>query len=343
MKFDQSEVDQLQMQFSKLNFLVIGDVMLDKYLLGQVDRISPEAPVPVLTYHHSENKPGGAANVATNLRKLGARVSIFSVIGGDPEGKTLLNLLDQEELGTEGMIISKARPTTYKTRVMAGNQHLLRVDREVAEPISADEEKLLFEKFVHTLNLERWDGLIFQDYNKGVLSRNLIGKIMGRCQKQSIKTAVDPKYHNFFAYQGIDLFKPNLHELRANLSFDVTTSAQSLAKAATYVRKKTASKIILFTLSDKGIFIDHNGIHHIIPAKKREITDVCGAGDAVISVASLAYAAGLSTYEIAYWSNLAGSIACEYPGVVPVDFIKIRKDLHGSKIKDQGLKIKDEG
>jgi rfaE bifunctional protein kinase chain/domain len=201
------------------------------------------------------------------------------------------------------------------------------VDREIIQPIRAQEEQWLFEKFRAIVDKEHWDGLIFQDYNKGVLSKTLIEKIIELCRDRSIKTAVDPKLTNFYAYRGTDLFKPNLHELTSNLPFKVATTIDGLSKAAAFVRKKTDSKVILFTLSDKGIFIDFNGKQHLLPVKKKEITDVCGAGDAVISMASMAYACGLSGYEIAYWANLAGSIACEYPGVVPVDFKKIGRDL----------------
>lgn len=303
-------------QYKKV--LVIGDVMIDQYLSGSVSRISPEAPVPIMMHQDTTVLPGGAANVALNLAGLGSEVWIASAVGDDDMGRKLIELLNEKRINTDLLFSSAHRMTTCKTRIMAGKQHLLRVDQERRDAIQPE----LLERLVDSLNklMETvpFDIAILQDYNKGVLSGLSIKKFLKLLRDQDIPIAVDPKFEHFYDYQGVDLFKPNLAELRATLPFSVEITSESLSEAARYLRTKLACKSIMITLSDKGIFIDNGSEHHLLPAQKRLIADVCGAGDTVISVAALCLSADLEPYTIAHWSGLSGTLVCQYPGVMPV-------------------------
>ncbi len=318
MKKSNQDLDILLSRFQQLKLLVVGDVMIDRYLLGSVSRISPEAPVPVMQYESSESRPGGAANVALNIHELGATARLCSIVGEEEEGQQFIDLLKSHKLNTDHIIRTKERITTVKTRVMAGAQHLLRVDREVNHDLSTAEIDMLFAAITSCVEEINPDAMLLQDYNKGVLTGELISKICGFAEEHNIMVSVDPKFNSFFDFRGANLFKPNLLELRAAVPFIVEISEQSLAKAASYVREKLQCELVLVTLADRGIFYDDGSVSRILPAHKRAIRDVCGAGDTVISVATLVAAAKGSPEEIAYWSNLGGSIICEYPGVVPL-------------------------
>jgi rfaE bifunctional protein kinase chain/domain len=298
--------------------LVIGDVMIDQYLRGSVSRISPEAPVPILMHQDTSLLPGGAANVALNLAGLGSEVWIASAIGDDEMGKKLIELLNGKHINTELLLASAHRMTTCKTRIMAGNQHLLRVDQERRDAIQPELLEGLVRSIKKLLDTVPIDIAILQDYNKGVLSGAGIKKFMKLLNEHHIPIAVDPKFEHFYEYQGVALFKPNLAELRAKLPFSVEINRESLKEAATYLRSKLDCRYIMITLSDKGIFIDNGSEHHLLPAEERLIADVCGAGDTVISVASLCLSADLDTHTIAHWSGLSGTLVCQYPGVMPV-------------------------
>ncbi|MBK8503007.1 MAG: carbohydrate kinase [Saprospiraceae bacterium] len=298
--------------------LVIGDVMIDQYLSGSVSRISPEAPVPIMLHQDTSLLPGGAANVALNLAGLGNEVWIASAIGDDQMGRKLVELLNEKQINTDLLLTNDQRMTTCKTRIMAGKQHLLRVDQETTDAIQPE----LLESLVHSvktlLKTVPIDFVILQDYNKGILSGPSIKRFLKLLHEQNIPIAVDPKFDHFYEYLGVSLFKPNLAELRAILPFPVEVDQQSLLKATKYVRSKLGCKTIMVTLSDKGIFIDNGSEHHLLPAQKRLIADVCGAGDTVISVASLCLSADLDLSSVAHWSGLCGTLVCQYPGVMPV-------------------------
>ncbi|GAB5554613.1 MAG: D-glycero-beta-D-manno-heptose-7-phosphate kinase [Saprospiraceae bacterium] len=312
--------------FTKLNILVVGDVMIDRYLRGQVDRISPEAPVPVVLLKDRDNRLGGAANVALNLAALGVTPYLCSIIGQDENGQLFQNLLPKQGISAKSIITSKTRKTTVKTRVIAQQQHLLRVDTEDTHDISDEERSQLLKKIQDILDNREIHAILFQDYNKGVLSRKSISEIILEAIKRDIPTAVDPKNKNFWAYKHATLFKPNLKEIRAQLPYPINPQLESLQKAAAEITGKLGNQMTLITLSEDGLYVNRNEKGQLLAAVPRNITDVCGAGDSVISVATAALALGLDTISIAALANLAGGQVCEKVGVVPVDAAQLQKE-----------------
>lgn len=306
-------------QFNKLNIIIIGDIMIDRYLTGKVDRISPEAPVPVVHLGAEDNRLGGAANVALNIQAMGARPLLFSVVGQDENGDLLEGLLPQNGISSDYILKLAARTTTVKTRVIAQNQHLLRVDREDSSYIQKEQAQQLLASIKQTLDEQKIDLILFQDYNKGVLSPFLIETVIQEAKGRSIPTAVDPKDKNFWAYKHIDFFKPNLREIQQQLGFELEPSRESLDQAALYIHERLENEHSMITLSDKGLYINTQGTSAILPTTERSIADVCGAGDTVISIAALCLALALPLKDIAILSNLAGGQVCEKVGVVPVD------------------------
>lgn len=330
------EINQLFEQFNGLNVLVVGDVMIDRYLTGNVDRISPEAPVPIVHLNDSDNRLGGAANVALNLKALGATPYLCSVIGKDENAEVFLNLLPENQLSIRGIIQSSERVTTVKTRVIANHQHLLRVDREDTHDLSSKEEEAYLNNIRDLLESKEFHVILFQDYNKGVLSYNVIRGIILDAIKRDIPTAVDPKYKNFWAYKHVTLFKPNLKEIRTQLEQDVAVNMTDLTEASAQIKSKLGNQLTMITLSEKGLFIeDDKKYTDVVPTQERIIADVCGAGDTVISVTSLCLALGIDPKEIAVLANLAGGQVCEKIGVVPVDKEQLRQEyisLYNRKI-----------
>ena len=315
-----ASVSELFEAFNRLKVLVIGDVMLDAYLWGKVDRISPEAPVPIVAVQKKESRLGGAANVAINVRSLGAAPILCSVVGNDRNGEELLRLMRELGMDTAGMVLSNDRVTTVKTRVIGNNHQLLRVDEEILQDLNARESQELRGKIESLLDSARPDVVVFEDYDKGVLTPSLIAAVVEDCKSRNIPTAVDPKKKNFEAYSGVSLFKPNLAELKSGLKTDIDkTDSEGLNRLTTPFRTAHGIQTLLVTLSESGVFYGNNEKHGIIPAHIRNISDVSGAGDTVISVASLCLALGLSTPTLAALSNLAGGLVCEKVGVVPVD------------------------
>ncbi len=306
--------------FNRLKVLVIGDVMVDAYLWGKVDRISPEAPVPIVAVHKRENRLGGAANVAINIRAMGATPILCSVIGDDRHGEELIGLLKELGLETEGMVSSPERVTTVKTRVIGNNHQLLRVDDEVIRDLSQPECALLLNRILSIIEKQKPDVVIFEDYDKGVLVEPLINGVVEACKKQNIPTAVDPKKKNFTHYKNVSLFKPNLLELKQGLKVDIDkTDASKLQAVTTAFQREQGIETLMVTLSEAGVFYAKSGEAEIIPAHIRNISDVSGAGDTVISVASLCLALGMHPHDMAQLANLAGGLVCEKVGVVPVD------------------------
>lgn len=313
-------LEQTFNNFNNLRVLILGDVMIDGYLWGKVERISPEAPVPIVSVTKIENRLGGAANVALNIAALGATPVICSVVGDDEKGKLFDSLLAENQLSSSGIVKSTFRPTTVKTRVISSGQHLLRVDEEKTAALSADEEKLLLERFENLVKAEKFDVLIFQDYNKGVLTPQIIEKVTARCNELNIPTAVDPKKDNFLAYKNVSLFKPNLKELREGLKVDINGNLlESVKSAVLKLEGILQNNTTLVTLSEHGVVVNQNGQFTHIPAHDRKIIDVSGAGDTVISVAALCLALKLEPEILANLSNLAGGLVCEKVGVVPID------------------------
>lgn len=307
-------------RFQQTTALVVGDVMVDAYLWGRVDRISPEAPVPVVHVTDRSERLGGAANVALNLHALGARPIVVSVIGDDPHARRLMDLFQDNGLPTDGLVRSAARRTTVKTRVISGHQHIVRVDEEMEGDLAPAEEDSLLARIEALIASHRPGVIVLEDYNKGVLTERVIRSTVQLAKRHGIPTAVDPKKRNFFAYEGVDLFKPNLKELREGLKTDtVAGDLESVRQAARQLQERLGNAISLITLSEHGVYVLGKGEEHLIPAHRRRISDVSGAGDTVIAVASLCLALGTDLRTLAAWSNLAGGLVCEHIGVVPVD------------------------
>jgi rfaE bifunctional protein kinase chain/domain len=298
--------------------LIIGDVMLDSYIWGAVDRISPEAPVPVINVKKKDFRLGGAANVALNVLSLGAKPILCALIGNDDDGKKLLQRLDEQGMSKEGIVVSNDRPTTVKTRVIASHQHVVRVDEESDREANANEEKSLLEKIEKLL--PECDVIIFEDYDKGALNGKIIANTTELALKKNIPTVVDPKKRNFLQYKNVSLFKPNLKELREGLKIEVAAGNQDqVQKAATLLKENLNANGVMVTLSEHGVYIDYQNHKVKLAAHEREIADVSGAGDTVVSVAALCTALKLEPKMIASLSNLAGGLVCQHVGVVPID------------------------
>ncbi len=321
------DIQALFETFKTKKIIVLGDVMLDAYIIGNVTRISPEAPVPIVNFDKSEQRLGGAANVALNLSALEAKAIVCSVIGNDQDGENLINLLKENAISADGIVRSQNRKTTVKTRVLGNNQQLLRIDSEQTNDISTEEEHELLEK-IEKLIEQGIDALIFEDYNKGTLSANLIAKVIELCVKNNIPTTVDPKKTNFFAYNGVTLFKPNLKELKEglNVNFSMIDKA-AFENAVDELRLKLNHKITFITLSEHGVFIKNEIRKKLVPAHVRTIADVSGAGDTVISLATLCLCSDLEIEDIAEISNLAGGLVCEKTGVVSIDKNELLQEL----------------
>ena len=314
------EINELFEKFNHLNILVIGDVMIDTYFWGKVERISPEAPVPIISRSNIEHGLGGAGNVALNVQALGATPFLCSVIGNDDKSGVLKKLLKKRGLSDIGIITEDKRITTIKTRVISDNQHLLRIDEEITENISQETQNIFVDRLKIIISEKKIDAIIFEDYDKGVITDEIIRVVVELAGKKGIPTLVDPKKRNFMNYHGVTLFKPNFKELVEGLKLDIEKNdIEGLHEASNQLREKLNIKMIMATLSELGIYISDNGSYHNIPAEIRDIADVSGAGDTVISTASLCLAAGLSQKDIAYISNLAGGIVCEKVGVVPIN------------------------
>jgi D-glycero-beta-D-manno-heptose-7-phosphate kinase len=299
--------------------LVLGDVMLDRYLTGSVTRISPEAPVPIVLHQHTEDRLGGAANVALNIAALGAEPVLCSVIGDDADGEALASLLPRHGIDAGGLVASAQRRTTVKTRVIGNHQQMLRLDREDTHDLTDDEAADLLLRVRQLLDERPVAAIIFQDYNKGVLAPEVIRAVLAEARQRGILTTVDPKKANFWAFEGVDLFKPNLKEMRDSAPFPVQPTLESLQQAADYLRTRLGHRHTMITLSERGLFWQGTaGPGAIYPTAARNIADVSGAGDTVISIATLGLAAGLPVPDIAQLANLAGGQVCEFPGVVPV-------------------------
>jgi len=313
--------------FTKLKIGVIGDVMLDTYMWGRVDRISPEAPVPVVSLDKKEYRIGGAGNVALNCHSLGSQVFILSVTGDDTEGLLTRELLDENMIDTSYLLKSSSRITTNKTRIISRNQQMMRLDSEITNDLDKkDEEALLLQ--VHSfIQKHDPDVIIFEDYNKGVLTEQVIHEVITICREAGVITAVDPKRKNFFSYQNADIFKPNLTEVRQGLNLLFEEVNDSLLKAIHLELKNILEhKISFITLSDKGVYYQQDGNASIIPSHLRNISDVSGAGDTVIAVAALVYAATKDIHLMAEVANIAGGLVCEEVGTVAIDKAKLQNE-----------------
>lgn len=309
--------------FNGLKALVVGDVMIDAYTMGVVERMSPEAPVPIVSLRSRFRRLGGAANVALNLQSLGAVPVVCSVIGDDTHADWMLRMMEEKGLDTSGMMRSQSRVTTVKHRVFDGDRQVLRIDEEDSFDLNNEEQAYLFRLIDRQLLRQAFDVVVLQDYNKGVLTEWMIQRVIGLARDKGIPVVVDPKKRNFFAYQDATLFKPNAKELREGLGVTVET-LDELQQAMLALQERLRCPYLMVTLSEKGVMMLHDGVFTHLPAHPRNIVDVSGAGDTVLSVAALCVAASdASPHDtaqiIAALANIAGGMVCEEVGVTPIN------------------------
>ncbi|MBS1487926.1 MAG: D-glycero-beta-D-manno-heptose-7-phosphate kinase [Bacteroidetes bacterium] len=318
-------IEKLFDSFSSQRVLIIGDVMLDSHIWGSADRISPEAPVPVVQVKKKDFRLGGAGNVAVNIAALGAEAVLCAFVGDDDSGQRIHQLMEELGMTRDGIVVSTHRPSTVKTRVIASHQQVVRIDEESDLEAHPEEEKQLWqriEKLLPTCQV-----VIFEDYDKGVLNDHIIAKTVALASQLKIPTVVDPKKRNFLSYKEVTLFKPNLKELREGLKIEVAAANLDQVKAASkLLRQKLNAQGVMVTLSEHGVFIDYQGSQVKLPAHAREIADVSGAGDTVVSVASLCTALQCNAKLIAELSNLAGGLVCQHVGVVPINKEELRQE-----------------
>lgn len=313
------DLDQLFEQFTNIKVGVVGDVMLDTYCWGNVDRISPEAPVPIIAITGREYRIGGAGNVALNLAALGAQVNMMTVTGNDDDATILAKLFDDHHIDYSYSLKDDSRITTNKMRVISRNQQMMRLDTEITQDLSAEWELKFLERIEQYLLTVQPHVLIFEDYNKGVLTQKVIESAISLCKKYDVLTAVDPKKKNFFNYQEVTIFKPNLKEVREGLNISLEkVNLETLNEAHTLLQNVLNHQISFITLSEKGVFYQSPSKTALIPSHIRNIADVSGAGDTVIAVASLVYATTRNEDLMAKIANIAGGLVCEEVGTAAI-------------------------
>jgi rfaE bifunctional protein kinase chain/domain len=314
-------------EIKKVKVAVVGDVMLDTYWWGKVDRISPEAPVPIVALYRKDHRLGGAANVALNIKALDASVEIFSMIGNDDDGKLLQQRFEAEGISTTYLLKSDDRITTNKSRIISRNQQMLRLDAEITTDLNNTDEDRLIDAVSGYIQKEQPQVLIFEDYNKGVLTARVIKAISAICKSANVITTVDPKRKNFFAYHGVTIFKPNLKEVREALNLlSDDVSLESLENIHLQLSQHLRHDISFITLSEKGVFVKDHSLARIVPSHIRNIADVSGAGDTVIAVASVVYAATSDAVMMAEIANIAGGLVCEEVGTAAINKNKLREE-----------------
>ncbi len=317
-------IDQYFKQCNQLRVLVIGDVMLDAYYWGRVDRISPEAPVPIFLQEKIEYRMGGAGNVALNVSALGASVFLISMIGKDIEAKEILSIAKKEKVSVKYILTSAKRPTTSKVRIMSRHQQMIRLDKEDISFLSEKEEVVLIKQIKNCFEQVKPQVVILQDYNKGVLSKRIIEIVILEGKKISAMIAVDPKKNNFFHYKGVTLFKPNWKETKEAFNMgDMSISLQHLSAIHQALKKKIQHDISFITLSEKGVYYQYKQKKQIIPAYIRRVADVSGAGDTVIAVVSLMYVLTKDIALAATIGNIAGGLVCEELGTAVINKQKL--------------------
>lgn len=325
-------------KLSSCKVLVIGDVMLDRYLWGNVTRISPEAPVPVVDVTHEENRLGGAANVAVNLQRLGAQPVLCGVIGDDRYAELFHHALAAQNFSAAGIVCVGTRRTTVKARVIGATQQMLRIDTEDKHTLTPSERTQLLAK-LDLLLKEGYDAIVFEDYDKGLLGPEVIQFVMEAASKKGTPVLVDPKFRNFFHYSGATVFKPNVKELNEALGLHLSRNdLRGIAAAVHELRARMPHSQTLVTLSEHGIlWVDEHGKPSHFPAFYRQIVDVSGAGDTVIATLTALMAAGAPALEAARLANLAGGLVCEQVGVVPIE----REQLEDEAIRQEMIAPQD--
>jgi D-glycero-beta-D-manno-heptose-7-phosphate kinase len=315
------KLNKLKNSFRGKRIAIVGDMMLDYYFWGKINRISPEAPVPVVEIDNEFARFGGAMNVAYNIKTLGGASFPIGIIGQDLQGNDLRRLMKESQIASNGIFIDKKRPTTSKSRVIANNQHVVRIDKEktISLPKQIENKILAFiQKEIKLLN-----AIILQDYNKGVLTKILIEKIIEIANANNKIVTVDPKFNNFFSYQNVTVFKPNRKETEDALGMKIR-SAEDVSIAGNKLLEKLNCKYALLTLGEEGIALFEKGKpERRVPTKARKVSDVSGAGDTVISTLTMALTSGADIYDAAYLANYAGGLVCEDVGIVPIELNRL--------------------
>lgn len=315
--FEKKRLDQIFENFINKKIAIIGDLMLDVYIWGKVGRISPEAPVPVVEVQEESYRFGGAANVGMNVKSLGGIPILIGVIGYDKEGTIIDALMEENDFDKSGIFIDDERPTTVKTRIIAHSQHVVRIDKEDRSNISEEMENKILDYL--NSNKNNIDGIILEDYNKGVLTKSLIHQIIEFARSNNIIITVDPKFENFFEYKNVTLFKPNRKETEDALGIRLD-SEERVIEAGNKLKEKLNPEYLLLTRGEKGMSLfGKDGFLNTIPTRARKVADVSGAGDTVIATITMALVAGAEIKEAATISNLAAGLVCEEVGVVPVN------------------------
>ncbi|MFO7660024.1 MAG: D-glycero-beta-D-manno-heptose-7-phosphate kinase [Candidatus Cloacimonadaceae bacterium] len=323
------ELDCILEGFKAKKILVLGDVMLDHYIWGRVERISPEAPVPVLDVQKEEYRLGGAANVALNLKALGAQVWLCGVVGKDKSGIQIRLLLNRQEIDASALVNGKSRPTTCKIRIGSAGQQIARIDFEQRTDIFAQDEKQILQKLNNLI--ESVDAIIIEDYNKGLLTANIIEQTIKTAKKHGKIVAVDPKQKNFFLYTDVDVFKPNYGEMQTNLGV-VFESEAEFNKQAKLLRGKLKCRYLVVTRGEQGLLVYSEGsTPHRIPTFAREVYDVSGAGDTVISALTLALCQGCDILTAAVIANHAAGVVCGKSGTATASIAEIRQSYYEHK------------
>lgn len=328
-KFDKTRIEYLFEKFNGKNIVIIGDLMLDVYIWGKVGRISPEAPVPVVEVEEESYRLGGAANVGLNIKSLGGNPILVGVIGYDREGNILSDLMKENDFIRDGIILDEERPTTVKTRIIAHSQHVVRVDKEDKKDITEEMENKIL-TFIENQK-SSIDAIIFEDYNKGVLTKSLIHRVVDFARRNNIIVTVDPKFDNFFEYKNVTVFKPNRKETEDALQMKID-SEEKVIEAGKKLKEILQPEYLLITRGDKGmtLFSSDSRIDSI-PTRARKVADVSGAGDTVIATLTVALASGAEIREAATIANLAAGLVCEEVGIVPID----KMNLYNHLIEDK--------
>ena len=322
---EQNRLENLIKNAEGKKIAVIGDIMLDRYLWGSVSRISPEAPVPVVVIEEESERLGGAANVANNINSLGGTPLLYGIIGDDASGDTIKKIIKKRSYSPNGIVVDKNRQTSVKTRVIAHNQHVVRIDRESNEEIDPKIEEKIKKQIKN--DFSDFDAVIIEDYNKGFLTRNIIKLIIDSALERDIVITVDPKLENFFEYKGVTVFKPNLKETQASLGFSVNTEDR-FEIAGKMLLDRLDCKYVLITRGEKGMTLFGDGRRlNNVETKALDVHDVSGAGDTVISTLTLFLAAGADIMEAATMANYAAGIVCGEVGIVPIEKEKLIREV----------------
>ena len=316
-----------RLNFERAKILVVGDVMIDRYLEGRISGISPEADVPVFRKKSDSHYLGGAANVAVNISNLGGEAILIGLVGCDDSGLKMRSILADYSRIHDHILQVPERITTIKTRIINENKHVIRIDTEDDTPINNTDEEKLIQSINNAIKVHTPNGLLFQDYNKGVLTPNVISHTITKCHKLGIKIYVDPKFENIENYLGVTVFKPNKKELEFLLQSRISIQEMMNGGELIELRKRLQCEYLVITISDSGIiYVDDLGIQHI-PGITRKVIDVCGAGDTVISVIATALSCGYKIDETIQLANIAGGQVCEHSGVKPIDFQKLASEF----------------